>query len=110
MGKAFGMTEYLILPFSGMHAGGNPKRTFNTRHSSAQGIIENTLGIHSSRFRESEGPIQVKSEEVKVIVLATVYLHNFPRKRHSAKKNICLQRVQTEKYMVALCMELGDHI
>ena len=82
--KAFGMTEYLIRSFSGMHAHGTPERTYNTRHSSARGIIENTLGIHSSRFRVLEGPIPLAPEKVKVVVLATVYLHNFLRKRHSA--------------------------
>ena len=61
------MTEYLIRPFSGMHARGTPERTFNTRHSSARGIIENTLGIHSSRFRVLEGPIPLAPEKVKVV-------------------------------------------
>ncbi|XP_049293627.1 putative nuclease HARBI1 isoform X3 [Anopheles funestus] len=79
--KAFAMTEYLIRPFAGTHARGSVERTFNTLHSRARSVIENVFGILSSRFRVLVGPIQLEPEFARLVVLTTVYLHNFLRSR-----------------------------
>uniref|UniRef100_A0A182SWK8 DDE Tnp4 domain-containing protein n=1 Tax=Anopheles maculatus TaxID=74869 RepID=A0A182SWK8_9DIPT len=76
--------DYTICPFAKDETSSAIQSKFNLRFAAAHSVIENALGILFSRFRVLLGPIQLELDVVKSIVLATVYLHNFLRKGHSA--------------------------
>lgn len=81
--KAFAFTDYCIRPYGGVHSPDSIERTFNKRHSRARMPVENSLGILASRFRVLKGPIHLEPDIAKNVVLTTIYLHNFLRKRAS---------------------------
>uniref|UniRef100_A0AAG5D0Y1 DDE Tnp4 domain-containing protein n=1 Tax=Anopheles atroparvus TaxID=41427 RepID=A0AAG5D0Y1_ANOAO len=81
--KAFAFTEYCIRPYGGVNSPDSMERTFNKRHSRARMPVENTLGILASRFRVLKGPIHLEPDVAKNVVLTTVFLHNFLRRRAS---------------------------
>ena len=71
---AFGLKRHMMKP----HANQNiplDQRIFNYRLS--RRIIENTLGIATTRFRIFRRPIIAKTENVILITKAVVALHNF---------------------------------
>uniref|UniRef100_A0A182S0C8 DDE Tnp4 domain-containing protein n=1 Tax=Anopheles funestus TaxID=62324 RepID=A0A182S0C8_ANOFN len=86
--KAFAMTDYLIRPFAGNHAPGSIERVFNQRHSAARSTIENVFGIMTKRFRVLVGPIQLEPELARLVVMTTVYLHNYIRTRNSDSEQV----------------------
>ncbi|XP_041785723.1 uncharacterized protein LOC121603440 isoform X2 [Anopheles merus] len=81
--KAFALSKYCLRPFSGTPPSCPIQRNFNVCHSRSRAIVENTFGIHNSRFRVLDKCIPLEPTHVKEIVLATVYLHNFIRASHS---------------------------
>lgn len=51
-------------------------------------MVENAFGILSKKWRIYKGPIEVKEETTKKIVLATCILHNYLRVNNSDVDNI----------------------
>uniref|UniRef100_A0A182N400 DDE Tnp4 domain-containing protein n=1 Tax=Anopheles dirus TaxID=7168 RepID=A0A182N400_9DIPT len=82
--KAFAFTNYCIRPYGGPENRLGPiQRNFNYFQSRARMVVENSLGILANRFQVIKGPIQLAPEVAQKMVLTTVYLHNFLRKRFS---------------------------
>lgn len=79
--KAFALNEYTMKPFEGNPAVGSPERVFNYRLSRARRVSENAFGILSAVFRVLRKPMQLQPKTASLVVLATVYLHNFLRHR-----------------------------
>ena len=77
---AFGMTEYLLKPFSHLSLS-IAQRIFNYRLSRARRVVENAFGILANRFRVFLKPIHMEVEKVEKIVLGACALHNFLRVR-----------------------------
>lgn len=64
---------------------------FSYRLSRARGVIENTFGIMSSRFRVMRSPIKLNATKTKHTTLSGCVLHNYLIKRNSSvnlKKNL----------------------
>uniref|UniRef100_A0AAG5DSG4 DDE Tnp4 domain-containing protein n=1 Tax=Anopheles atroparvus TaxID=41427 RepID=A0AAG5DSG4_ANOAO len=80
--KAFALAPYMMTPFSGTPVRNSPERVFNYRHSRARRTVENAFGILSSVFRVLRKPMLLEPKIAEKVVLATVYLHNFSRKRN----------------------------
>ncbi|XP_029340998.1 uncharacterized protein LOC115033115 [Acyrthosiphon pisum] len=81
--KAFAMNEYTIKPFEGNPEVGSPQRVFNNRLSRGRRVVENAFGILSAVFRVLRKSMALQPEIASKIVLTTIYLHNFLRKRPS---------------------------
>ncbi|XP_064468553.1 uncharacterized protein LOC135379852 [Ornithodoros turicata] len=60
------------------------KRVYNTRLSHARRRIENAFGILASRWRIFRRPLNVKVENVELLVQASIVLHNFLRAQEEA--------------------------
>lgn len=82
---AFGLSEIVMIPYSGRHTKGSLERAFSYTHSRARRIIENSFGIMASVFRVVRKPMLFQSDSAKLITLACAYLHNFLRKRKSSR-------------------------
>ncbi|XP_065672007.1 uncharacterized protein LOC136089845 [Hydra vulgaris] len=72
--EAFALKPHMMRPY--------PRRTnleivFNYRLSRGRRVIENSFGVLASRFRIFRRQIVLKVENVKIVVKATVALHNF---------------------------------
>ncbi|CAH1987006.1 unnamed protein product [Acanthoscelides obtectus] len=83
--EAFALTENIMKPYSGRHRKGSKERIFNYRLSRARRIVENAFGIISAVFRVLRKPMLLEPETAKVVVMATICLHNFLRKSHSSR-------------------------
>lgn len=84
--KAFAMNNYTIKPFEGNPEKGSIERVFNYRLSRARRVVENAFGILSSVFRVLRKPILLEPGKASKVVLATIYLHNFLRKRCTSRQ------------------------
>lgn len=82
--KAFSLNEYTMKPFEGTPEKGSIERIFNYRLSRARRVVENAFGIVSSVFRILRKPLLLQPEKASKVVLTTIYLHNFLRKRLSS--------------------------
>lgn len=87
--KAFALNEYTLKPFEGSPERGSIERIFNYRLSRARRVVENAFGVLSSVFRVLRKPMLLEPVKAKKVVLTTVYLHNFLRKKS------CSQQVYT---------------
>uniref|UniRef100_A0AAG5D1P9 DDE Tnp4 domain-containing protein n=1 Tax=Anopheles atroparvus TaxID=41427 RepID=A0AAG5D1P9_ANOAO len=74
----------LSTPLGGTLQSGSVERKFNEIHSRARRPVENAFGILSSKLRILRRPMELNPDVVKTVVQATVYLHNFLRKRGSS--------------------------
>lgn len=83
--RAFALNEYTLKPFEENPDRGSTERVFNYRLSRAHRVVENAFGILSSVFRVLRKPILLEPEKAKKIVMATLYLHNFLRKKQSSR-------------------------
>lgn len=79
--KAFALNEYTMKPFPGDLERGSEERIFNYRLSRARRCVENAFGILSSVFRVLRKPMLLQPKIATKIVLATIHLHNYLRKR-----------------------------
>lgn len=86
---AFGLSDNLMKPFSGLYLKGSVERVFNYRLSRARRVVENAFGILSSVFRVLQKPLLLKPEKSALVVMACVYLHNFLRQRANSKNLYC---------------------
>ena len=77
---AFPLKRYILKPYSQRNLT-RTKQIFNYRLSRARRIVENAFGVLANRFRIFMHPIAVESSKIEVIVMVTVSLHNFLRKR-----------------------------
>jgi hypothetical protein len=74
--EAFPLKEYLMRPYPRAQMS-TSKRIFNYRLSKARRVIENALGILTSRWRIFRKPIVATPEKTTEIVKASLCLHNF---------------------------------
>ena len=81
---AFPLKKHIMKPYA-LRSLGVEKRIFNYRLSRARGIIENTFGIASARFRVLHRTIELPPEKVKLLVCTICVLHNFLIARNSCR-------------------------
>ncbi|XP_064643564.1 uncharacterized protein LOC135497663 [Lineus longissimus] len=74
--EAFPLKKNLMRPYAGTGLD-YEHRVFNYRLSRNRRCVENAFGIPAARWRIFRGPIEVKPENVDVMVKATIALHNF---------------------------------
>ncbi|KAF0704729.1 DDE Tnp4 domain-containing protein [Aphis craccivora] len=79
--KAFSLNEYTMKPFKGEPARGSQERIFNYRLSRGRRVVVNDFGILSSVFRVLRKPMLLEPKTVNKIVLTTIHLHNYLRKK-----------------------------
>lgn len=82
--EAFALHENVMKPYSGIYDKGSKERIFNYRLSRARRVTENAFGIITSVFRVLRKPMLLEPNKARDIVLTTIYLHNFLRKRKSS--------------------------
>jgi len=85
--EAFPLKPYLLRPYPGKSRLTPEQDVYNYRLSRARRVIENTFGILASQWRIYRKPIIASAENAKVMVQATVCLHNWLR-RQDIDKNI----------------------
>lgn len=73
---AFALKQYLIKPFGG-HQLSTEQSVYNLRVSRARNVVENAFGILAARWRIFQKPIIADLELTKLIVHASVILHNY---------------------------------
>jgi len=79
--EAFPLKSYLLRPYPG-RGGLTPEQDiYNYRLSRARRIIENIFGIIASQWRIYRKPIIASPENAKLMVQATVCLHNWLRRQ-----------------------------
>ena len=78
--EAFAMRRDLLKPYR-RDILTRERRIFNYRLSRARRVVENTFGILASRFRIFHTSINLKMNNVDIVVLACCALHNFLRTR-----------------------------
>ncbi|KYN20696.1 Putative nuclease HARBI1 [Trachymyrmex cornetzi] len=83
--EAFPLKPYLLRPYPNRIGLTLMDDIFNYRLSRARRIIENTFGILASQWRVFRKPIIAQPETAKLIVQATVCLHNWLRKEDIGK-------------------------
>ncbi|KYN22361.1 Putative nuclease HARBI1 [Trachymyrmex cornetzi] len=83
--EAFPLKPYLLRPYPSRIGLTLMDDIFNYRLSHARRIIENTFGILASQWRVFRKPIIAQPETAKLIVQATVCLHNWLRKEDIGK-------------------------
>ncbi|XP_064468501.1 uncharacterized protein LOC135379186 [Ornithodoros turicata] len=76
--EAFPLRPDFLRPFPGADLN-DTKRVYNIRLSHARRCVENAFGILASRWRIFRRPINVKVENMDLLVQACVVLHNFLR-------------------------------
>lgn len=81
--EAFTLTPHFLKPFSQRELT-NERRIFNYRLSRARRIVENAFGILGTRFRIFQTAINLKLENIDIIVMTCCVLHNFLRRKYSA--------------------------
>lgn len=96
--EAFPLKPYLLRPYPG-RGGLTPERdVYNYRLSRARRVIENTFGILASQWRIYRKPIIAKPENAKLMVQATVCLHNWLRR----------QDIDEDKYVHPTLVDVDD--
>lgn len=83
--KAFSLNEYTMKPFKGEPARGSQERIFNYRLSRGRRVVENAFGILSSVFRVLRKPMLLEPKTATKIVLTTIHLHNYLRKKPNTR-------------------------
>lgn len=76
--SGFALIPTLMRPFPQAKVECNDRRKiFNYRLSRARRVSENAFGILSKRFRIYQRSLQLSTEKVDTVILATCVLHNF---------------------------------
>ncbi|KAJ8926677.1 hypothetical protein NQ314_020926 [Rhamnusium bicolor] len=75
-----------MKPFEGTPERGSIERIFNYRLSRGRRVSENAFGLLSSVYHVLRKPMLLEPKKARKIVLATIYLHNFLRKRADSAK------------------------
>lgn len=83
--KAFALNEYTMKPFEGRPDRGSQERIFNYRLSRARRVVENAFGILISVFRVLRKPMLLEPKTASKIVLTTIHLHNYLRKKPNTR-------------------------
>jgi len=82
--EAFALKSYLMKPFPRRLSRSDTRLdNYNYRLCRAMRVVENAFGILTKKWRVYKGPIEVKEETTKKIVLATYILHNYLRLSNS---------------------------
>lgn len=97
---AFAMKTWLMKPF--------PRRSlqpteaiFNYRLSRARRVVENAFGILANRFRCLLSALQIRVDNVQLIVRTCVILHNYLRVRNPAADNHLVDQENANHDLVA---------
>lgn len=77
---AFALTPNLMKPYS-MQGISKRNRIYNYRLSRSRMVVENAFGILSTKFRIFRKEISMYPEGVEKLVLASVVLHNYLRRK-----------------------------
>ena len=85
--KRIGELQALSKPFPQKDLN-DDRRIFNYRLSRARRVVENAFGILSARFRIFHSTINLKLDSIEKVVLATIALHNYLRRRTVTTHNI----------------------
>ena len=80
--EAFALKDNFLKPYS-VKVLDHDKRIFNYRLSRARRVVENVFGILVARFGVLQKKVNLKPENIDVVVLTCCVLHNFLR-RHAA--------------------------
>lgn len=88
--EAFPLKPYLLRPYPGKNGLSQKQDIYNYRLSRARRLIENTFGILASQWRIYRKPIIASPHTAKVMVQATVCLHNWLRKGDIANNSYVL--------------------
>jgi hypothetical protein len=82
---AFALHEHVMKPYAGLHKKGSLKRIFNYKLSRARRVVENAFGIVSSVFPVLRKPMLLEPKKAALVVLTTLYLHNFLRQSNVSR-------------------------
>lgn len=85
--EAFALHENVMKPYSGIHQQGSMERIFNYRLSRARRVVENAFGILSAVFRVLRKALLLEPNKARLVVLTTIYLHNFLRQSNTSRTN-----------------------
>ena len=80
--EAFALKDNFLKPYS-VKVLDHDKRIFNYRLSRARRVVENVFGILVARFGVLQKKVNLKTENIDIVVLTCCVLHNFLR-RHAA--------------------------
>lgn len=75
--EGFPLKTYLMRPFARRNVQNTDQKIFNYRLSRARRVVENTFGIHVSRWRILQKPLVLKLCTIEKIIQAVTCLHNF---------------------------------
>ena len=96
---AFALRTSMMKPYSrrGMN---NEERLFNYRLSRARRVVENAFGILAQRFQVFLSTMQHSPDNIKLIVVACMLLHNLMRTRYPGLQNQQLDRENDNRDIV----------
>lgn len=80
--EAFALTPNFLKPFNQRELT-KERKIFNYRLSRARRIVENVFGILASRFRIFHTSINLKLQNIDIVVMTCCVLHNFLRRKYS---------------------------
>ena len=85
------------------------KRVFNYRSSRSRPISENAFGILANLWRVSKRPFDLEPENLKIITLSALILHNWLRSESSSGKATFPNHLLTVKILLMrYCLVTGD--
>jgi len=79
--EAFSLKPYLLCPYPDKSRLTSEQDVYNYRLSRARRVTENTFGILTSQWRNYRKSIIASAENAKVMVQATICLHNWLRRQ-----------------------------
>ena len=85
---AFPLKPYMMQPYpqTGLN---EERRVYNYKHSRARRISENLFGIIANRWRVFRSVILLPQKTIETLILATLCVHNFLRRRRVTKNVYC---------------------
>ena len=86
---AFALKSWMMKPFSRTNME-HSERIFNYRLSRARRVVENAFGILANRFQCLLGTLKQSPDNVELIILSCVCLHNLMRITYPGDQNILL--------------------
>ncbi|KAK6172139.1 hypothetical protein SNE40_015867 [Patella caerulea] len=104
---AFMLKPYMMKPYP-MKDLSFEKRIFNYRLSRARRVSENAFGILTNRFAIFQRPLMVSPDTAVSVVLASIGIHNFLKKRSDAVYH-CQGEMETGKKELAMFQQQGGN-